>query len=147
MSLAKKLLQRRAAAERVNEIREKIAQLRAAMTRITPRYDANGGGGSGEDKMMAYAARLDQLEKDLTRASRRAYRISVDTLEAMQDLPQDEYTVIVCRDFMAYSWRATAATMGCSVRQAMRIREKALGYKRGYGRVHIREGVDMSHRK
>lgn len=130
MKLGKRLVQRRAAAMRVEEIRERIRELREAMTRITPRYDANGGGGSGGDRMMAYAARIDQLEKDLTRASRRAYRISVETLEAMKDLPQDEYSVIVCRDFMGMSWRATAAELEISIRQAMRIRDRALGCRK-----------------
>ena len=130
MKLSKRLVQRRAAAMRVEEIRERIRELREAMTRITPRYDANGGGGSGGDRMMAYAARIDQLEKDLTRASRRAYRISVETLEAMRDLPQDEYSVIVCRDFMGMSWRATAAEMDLTVRRCMQIREHALGIRK-----------------
>ena len=131
MRLAKRIVQRRAAAMRVEEIRERIRRLREGMTRITPRYDANGGGGSGaEDRMMAYAARLDQLERELTMASRRAYRISVETLEAMRDLPQDEYSVIVCRDFMGMSWRATAAEMDLTVRRCMQIREHALGIRK-----------------
>lgn len=129
MKLGKRLVQRRTAAERVGEIRERIAQLRESMERITPRYDANGGGSSGEDKMMAYAARLDQLERDLTRASRRAYRISRDVLEIVRQLPEQECTVIICRDFLGMSWRATAAEMELSVRQAIRIRERALGYR------------------
>ncbi len=130
MKLGKRLVQRRAAAMRVEEIRERIRELRDAMTRITPRYDANGGGGSGGDRMMAYAARIDQLEKDLTRASRRAYRISVETLEAMEDLPQDEYSVIVCRDYLGMSWRATAEEMDLTVRRCMQIREHALGIRK-----------------
>ena len=133
MKLAKRLRDRRIAAERVEEIRERIRELMEAMTRITPRYDANGGGGSGGDRMMAYAARLDQLENDLTRASRRAYRISRDVLEIVRQLPEQECTVIICRDFLGMSWRATAAEMELSVRQAIRIRERALGYKKERG--------------
>ena len=129
MKLSKRLRDRRIAAERVEEIRERIRELMEAMTRITPRYDANGGGGSGGDRMMAYAARIDQLERDLTRASRLAYRISRDVLEIVRQLPEQECTVIICRDFLGMSWSATAAEMELSVRQAIRIRERALGYR------------------
>ncbi len=130
MNPAKKIRERRIAAMRVREIAERIRELREAMTRITPRYDASGGGGSGGDRMMAYAARIDQLERDLTRASRRAYRISIETLEAIGELPEDQYAVIVCRDFLGLSWRRTAERTGYGVMRCRRLREQALGHKK-----------------
>ena len=133
MRLGKRLVQRRAAAMRVEEIRERIRRLREGMTRITPRYDANGGGGSGEDRMMAYAARLDQLERELTRASRRAYRISLMALEAVEQLPELESAVIICREFLGMSWSRTARECGCSVMQCRRARDRALGKGRKKG--------------
>lgn len=130
MKLGKRLVQRRAAAQRVEEIRERIRDLREAMTRITPRYEASGGGSSAEDKMMSYAARLDTLERALERASRRAYRVSMDALESIRDLPEDQYAVIVCRDFLGLSWRRTAERTGYGVMRCRRLREQALGHKK-----------------
>lgn len=133
MKLSKRLLERRAAAERVKELQERIGQLRDAVTRTTPRYDADGGGSTGEDKMMAYAARLDQLERELTRASRHAYRISVETLEAMNELEPQAYGVIVMKDFLELSWPRISRETGLSVMQCRRIRDRALGYRRKKG--------------
>ena len=133
MNLWKRLRDRRVAAERVEEIRERIGKLRAAVTRTTPRYGSDGGGGSGEDKMLAYMARLDQLERELTRASRRAYRISLMALEAVEQLPEAEAAVIICREFLGMSWSRTARECGCSVMQCRRARDRALGKGRKKG--------------
>ena len=133
MKLSKRLRDRRAAAERVEEIRERILRLREGMTRITPRYDAEGGGSGAEDRMMAYAARLDQLERELTRASRRAYRISLMALEAVEQLPEAEAAVIICREFLGMSWSRTARECGCSVAWCRKLRSRALGKGRKKG--------------
>ena len=133
MKLSKRLSERRAAAERVKELQERIGQLRDAVTRTTPRYDADGGGSTGEDKMMAYMARLDRLETELTAASRRAYRISVETLEALNELPEEAYNVIVMRDFLGLSWPRIAKETGLTVTRCRWIRDRALGYRRKKG--------------
>ena len=127
MNLGKRLRERRAAAERVEEIRERILRLREGMTRITPRYDAEGGGSGAEDRMMAYAARLDQLERELTRASRRAYRISLMALEAVEQLPEAEAAVIICREFLGMSWSRTARETQMNVMACRRAYKRALG--------------------
>ena len=128
MKLAKRLHDRKAAIRAERELRERIEKLREEVTRITPRYGAGGSGGSGEDKMMAYVARIDKLERELTSAARRAYQLSMRALDAVDRLPDREREVIILRDFYNYSWHVIEKETGIPKTTAIRIREQALGY-------------------
>lgn len=52
-------------------IRQQMMRRREAIESVTPSMDAaDGGHGSAQDKMAAFVARLDELERELSRRQR-----------------------------------------------------------------------------
>ena len=127
MNAREKLLEIRNALKRAEMLRESQNRLRDSVTRITGSYSGMPRGSSQDDRMLSYAARLYELDKqidEMLSVHLEARREALEAVNRLEDIRQQQ--VIVYRYFDLMSWHKIARKMHYSVQHAFRLHAEAL---------------------
>ena len=118
--------------ERLQSLEQQKEQLRAAVTNMTQRLTGMPSGGDGHDRMMAFVARLDELETRFAEliAEQAETRLRVE--RALLQLPEQQERVLRLRYLEGYSWRRIAYRTHYDERHLRRIHDAALVRLEGF---------------
>lgn len=112
--------------ERLRSLERQKEQLRDAVTNMTQRLTGMPSGGDGHDRMMAFVARLDELEAryaDLI-AEQAEARLQVE--RALLLLPEQQERVLRLRYIEGLSWKKIGKIMHYDVSTLIRKHKNAL---------------------
>ena len=121
------LLRYRAEKKNIRTILEQIAELKESKASAgSPALDAMPKGGEISD-LSDYAARLDELERELDFERTRAGRFLCDIVELINRLPDArEREVLTLYYVRGRKWEEICVACGYSWRQVFRIRNRAV---------------------
>lgn len=116
----------RAYRERLRSLERQKEELREAVTNITQRLTGMPGGGDGHDRMMAFAARLDELEARYADLLAEQAEARLRAEKEICLLPEQQERVMRYRYIDGMSWRLISRRMRYSEQHLYRIHDAAL---------------------
>lgn len=107
-------------AEQIEELRESKASARSVNIDPMPK-------GSGGSDLSAYAAKLDELERELLEQQKSAGLFLLDTIRAVNGLEAErEREILTLYYIRGFRWEEICTACGYSWRQVFRIRNRAV---------------------
>lgn len=113
---------------RINRIEEELAELREMKMSISVNNDGMPHG-SGQSDMSGYAAKLDQLERNLNGEKNQRLADYTEILDRIMELSsENERDVLFYRYIKGFTWWDIAEKMDYSERWVLQIHGKALAH-------------------
>ena len=121
------LMRVRGTETRINALMEARARMRAAVTRTTASWSGMPGGGDGGDRMLAYVARLEEIDRQIDGLMGEHLAIKQAAIDAIERVEDARYRdVLMYRYVNVWTWRKIATMMFCDERTARRWHDYAL---------------------
>jgi DNA-directed RNA polymerase specialized sigma subunit len=105
---------------------DKLAELEAQATKITPMITGMPRGGGAQDKISEVVGQIVELQKEINYKLKKAHIIEVEIDSSMKLLEQNEAYIIKHRYSELKSWKQISQELGISNRMVYYIHDNIL---------------------